>query len=500
MLSFDTVSQYPAYDKTQIEAALRAELASNKMKFVVLDDDPTGVQTVHDIYVYTHWDEESIRDGFLAEEPLFYILTNSRGMTREETVRAHEEIAAVCDKVSKETGVDYCFISRSDSTLRGHYPLETEVLRREYEKNTGRRIDGEVLCFFFKEGGRYTIGDVHYVRYGDTLVPANETEVAGDRTFGYSAPSMPAYVEEKTEGAYKAETVTCISLEELRGLDYDGIEAKLLAVHDFNKVVVNAVSNDDVTVFCTALMRAIKQGKMFAFRTAAAFVKVIADNPDRPLLTREEMVCSAEEVQPCIAGEASGEGKVVAGNRLETGRVQHGGVIVIGSHTAKTTAQLEKLRTREDIVFTELDISLVRDEEAFEAEVARCLALEEKEIAAGHTVCCYTSRTLMTADTGNKEDDLRLSVRISDAVQSLVGRLTVTPSFVIAKGGITSSDVGVKALGVRKALVLGAIRPGIPVWRTDEGSRFPGVPYVIFPGNVGEDVTLLEAAEILMLR
>lgn len=85
-------------------------------------------------------------------------------------------------------------------------------------------------------------------------------------------------------------------------------------------------------------------------------------------------------------------------------------------------------------------------------------------------------------------------------MQSLVGRLTVTPAFVIAKGGITSSDVGTKALAVKKANVLGQIRPGIPVWQTGEESRFPSVPYVIFPGNVGDDSTLKEAVEILLKK
>ena len=133
-----------------------------------------------------------------------------------------------------------------------------------------------------------------------------------------------------------------------------------------------------------------------------------------------------------------------------------------------------------------------------EREVARCLALEEAWIRSGKTVCCYTSRVLITADTGNKEDELRLSVRISDAVQSLVGGLSVIPKFVIAKGGITSSDVGKKALGVKRANVLGQIEPGIPVWQTGEESKFPGIPYVIFPGNVGEDTTLRHAVEKLI--
>ena len=156
------------------------------------------------------------------------------------------------------------------------------------------------------------------------------------------------------------------------------------------------------------------------------------------------------------------------------------------------------MKTLDGVEFIELDARLVRDDAAFSAEVERCLDLEEKAIKAGKTVCCYTTRALITADTGDKEDELRLSVKISDAVQSLVGRLKVTPAFVIAKGGITSSDVGTKALGVKRALVLGQIRPGIPVWQTGSESRFPATPYVIFPGNVGEDSTLKEAAQILM--
>ncbi|MBR3275395.1 MAG: hydroxyacid dehydrogenase, partial [Eubacterium sp.] len=176
----------------------------------------------------------------------------------------------------------------------------------------------------------------------------------------------------------------------------------------------------------------------------------------------------------------------------------NGGVIVIGSHTAKTTAQLENLKTIPGIRFIELDASLVKDFPAFEKETARCVAEEEACIRAGQTVCCYTTRTLVTADTGDAEDELKLSVKISDAVQSLVGRLTVTPSFIIAKGGITSSDVGTKALGVKRADVLGQILAGVPVWKTGSESRFPGIPYVIFPGNVGGDSALKDAVQVFI--
>lgn len=472
-ISADILRSYKSIDEAYIEELLQKEIKANNKKIVVLDDDPTGVQTVHDISVYTDWSKESIRQGFAEENNLFYVLTNSRGFTEEQTVKAHQEIAEAVNEIAKESGTEYIFISRSDSTLRGHYPLETELLRAKYQTFTGTTIDGEILCPFFKEGGRFTIENVHYVKYGDELIPANETEFAKDRTFGYTAGTMPAYIEEKTRGEYKASDVVCISLQDIHNMDIDKIEAQLMEVKNFNKIVVNAVDYVDVKVFCVALYRAMAKGKVFMFRTAAAIVKVMGGVTDQPLLTREQMIVK---------------------------ETQNGGIIVVGSHTDKTTKQVECLKELSNIEFIELDASLVADDEAFEKEVKRCLAKEEEYIKAGKTVCCYTSRKLITADTGNKEDELRLSVKISDAVQSLVGCLTITPSFVIAKGGITSSDVGTKALAVKKANVLGQIKPGIPVWQTGSESKFPMTPYIIFPGNVGEITTLKEAAEVLSNR
>ncbi len=469
-LHAEVLSSYKKIDEAYVDELLNKEIAANNKKIVVLDDDPTGVQTVHDISVYTNWEKDSIRQGFIEENNLFYVLTNSRGFTAEQTTKAHNEIAAVVDEVAKETGKEYIFISRSDSTLRGHFPLETEILKENYEKNTGKTIDGEILCPFFKEGGRFTLDNVHYVKYGDELVPANETEFAKDKTFGYTAKTMPEYVEEKTKGAYHSSDVICISLEDIRNVNIDKIEAQLVGVKDFNKIIVNAADYVDVKVFCVALYRAMAKGKVFMFRTAAAIVKVMGGVSDQPLLTRKQMVVKETD---------------------------NGGIVVVGSHTDKTTKQVECLKELTDIEFIELDATLVKDDAAFEAEVQRCLAKEEACIQAGKTVCCYTTRALITADTGDKEDELRLSVKISDAVQSLVGRLGITPSFVIAKGGITSSDVGTKALAVKKANVLGQIRPGIPVWQTGEESKFPMTPYIIFPGNVGEITTLKEAVEVL---
>lgn len=461
----DELQSYSAIPEDIVEKLLTAELEKNKKKLIVLDDDPTGVQTVHDVSVYTDWDVASIRQGFEEEQCVFYILTNSRGLTSEQTKVVHRQIADRVELVSKECKKEYMFISRSDSTLRGHYPLETEVLRECYEKNTNQHIDGEILCPFFKEGGRFTIDDVHYAKYGEELIPVNETEFAKDKTFGYRASALPEYVEEKTQGKYRKEDVMCISLQDIHTMNIEKIEMQLEQVENFCKVVVNAINEIDVKVFCIALYRVMTKGKRFLIRGAASIVKVMSGVSDQPFLKRSQMI------------------KKHKGN---------GGIIIVGSHTQKTNRQMGKLKEFQKIAFIELDVGLINEKEALEKELARCLLEEERYIKEGKTVCCYTKREQVVAGTGSKEDELKLSVQISQAVQLLIGKLKSEPAFIIAKGGITSSDVGTKALNVKRATVLGQICPGIPVWQTGEESRFPQIPYIIFPGNVGDDSTLKE--------
>jgi uncharacterized protein YgbK (DUF1537 family) len=458
------------YDSQNIAQLLKEEIEKSDLKLVVLDDDPTGVQTVHGVYVYTDWKYESVLRGFMEKERLFYLLTNSRGLTEEQTTQLHREIVQNVIKASRQTGKEFLMISRSDSTLRGHYPLETKLLKEELEQGEGIRVDGEVLIPFFQAGGRFTIDNVHYVKYGEDLVPAAETEFAGDKTFGYTKSDLCEYIEEKNQGTYRSEDVAVISLEEVRSARLDSIEKVLEGITGFGKVIVNAIEPKDLEVFSVALYRAIRKGKCFLLRTAADFVRAIGGIAEKPLLTKEDMI-----------SEDSGRG----------------GIVVIGSHTARTTEQLLALRRMEQLVFFEFNSDLVL-EDKLEEEVTRVAQLSSICIEQGKTVVTYTRRTLLTLENDTKEDALLRSVKISEAVQKLVQNLSVAPKFVVAKGGITSSDVGVKALHVRKAYVLGQVLPGIPVWKTDADSRFPGIPYIIFPGNVGENDSLRRVIEGLL--
>ncbi|NMO94351.1 four-carbon acid sugar kinase family protein [Paenibacillus lemnae] len=468
----DILSRYPALSKQAVDTLWEKERSSFTHQIIVLDDDPTGVQTVHGVSVYTDWTQESIEQGFLEDNDIFFILTNSRAFSEEETRRVHQDIAERTAAVSKQLNRPYLLISRGDSTLRGHYPLETEVLYQTL-KEQGDSIDGEVILPFFYEGGRLTIEGVHYVRQEDELIPAGETEFAKDRTFGYRSSHLADYVEEKTGGRFPAKDVTLIPLHLIRKLAVDEITDLLMNVNGFNKIVVDAAEEQDVRVFAIALMRALKQGKRFLYRTAAAFTKVIGDITSRPLLTASELV------DPDSAS---------------------GGLIMVGSHVQKTTDQLHKLKELPQLHFIELDAHLVLEPERFREEVERVRLDAEENVREGVTTVIYTRRERLDLGENMKEKELQLSVDISRAVTSIVQNFTVRPRYLIAKGGITSSDIGTRGLGVKRADVAGQVAPGIPVWTTGEESKFPHLPYVIFPGNVGAVTTLRDVAAMLENR
>ena len=471
IIPFWTAVERDRTDADKAEMLLSQAMEGFHKKLVVLDDDPTGVQTVHDVSVYTDWEEESIRNGFEEKEAMFFILTNSRSFSVEETTKVHQDIAARVAKVARELGQDFMIISRGDSTLRGHYPLETQLLADGLTKNEGVVIDGEIICPFFPEGGRYTMDNIHYVKEQDNLVPAGMTEFARDKTFGYKCSDLTEYVEEKTEGKYHKEDCITISLDELNVLDVQGIKEKLMSAQNMAKIIVNAVSYADLKVFCAALVLAMKEGKHYMARTAAAFTKVMGRISDQPLLGREQL----------------------------EGDTKNGGIVLIGSHVKKTTDQLNCLKELDGQAdFMEFQVNTVFEENGLEKEVERTVKAAEEKILSGRTVVIYTSRQLLALENMTPEEKLHISVKISNAVTSIIGKLSVKPKFIIAKGGITSSDVGTKALRVKKARVMGQVKKGIPVWMTGEESKFPGMPYIIFPGNVGEVSTLKEIVEELI--
>lgn len=456
--------QYPAEEIRRMRQLLQEGIAQDDRVYVVIDDDPTGGQTVHDIEVYTAWDEQSIWDGLTQARRMFYIMTNSRSLTARDTAQAHRQIMENLKAAAAKAGRQYEVISRGDSTLRGHFPLEPDVIAQAIGGYTK-----QLLIPYFKEGDRYTAYDTHYLRQDGSLIPVGESEFSRDKTFGYHASDLKDWIQEKTGGATTREEVASISLEMLRRLDFRAVEAVLRGT--YSHIVVNATCDDDLRVFAIAYLRAVGAGEHYVARTAAGWPKIIGDIPDAALLGSEEMV------------------------RKDAAQ---GGLVVVGSHVQKTSDQLVALcAALPQLGYLEFDQHLALDPDALAREVQRVSREVSELIRAGRTCVVYTRRQRMDLH-GSAEGELQITRRISDAITAVVGGLSVQPRFILTKGGITSSDIAVHALGIRQATIMGQAAPGVPVWKMGEDSKYPGMAYIIFPGNVGGQETLRDIVERLL--
>jgi uncharacterized protein YgbK (DUF1537 family) len=170
-------------------------------------------------------------------------------------------------------------------------------------------------------------------------------------------------------------------------------------------------------------------------------------------------------------------------------------LIVVGSYVPKSTTQLNVLLAQPDLVQVEVNVDALLDDGQQAGEVARTIAVTTAALQRGQDVVVYTSRRLITG--ADAVSSLAIGQRVSASLVALVQGLGVRPRYLIAKGGITSSDLATKALGVKRALVRGQILPGIPLWEVGAESRYPGLVYVVFPGNVGGDDALVQARQKL---
>src|SRR5215216_2291272 len=462
-------SQLP---ELRIERALdeiRRRVVESGTRVIVLDDDPTGVQSVHGVPVLTTWAVEDLRWALEQTSPTFYILTNSRSLAEEEAIALNQEIARNLSEAAP--GTDFDIVSRSDSTLRGHYPAETDALA-EALRERGRGPDGLIVCPAFFEAGRITVDDVHWVRQDGELVPAGQTEFASDHSFGYRASDLKAWVEEKTGGRIKASEVLSVGLADLREGGPERVLELLEEASGGRPVVINAASYADLEVFVLGLLAAEEEGKRFLYRTGPSFVRTRGGITEPKILGPEDLYRK----------------------RPKEGR----GLVLVGSYVPTTTRQLEAALALDGIWGVEVSVRRILEPGSREDELGRVVEEVNRSLASSEVVV-YTSRELVTADPGLSNFEIGASV--SGALVEVMRRVdrSLPLSFVVAKGGITSSDIATKGLEVRRAEVAGPLLPPgiVPVWILPDENDFPGLPYVIFPGNVGGPDSLARAIEVL---
>lgn len=428
-------------------------------KIVALDDDPTGSQTVHGCLLLTRWDVKTLKEALLDDSPLFFVLTNTRGMDAQSAADITREVCAnlkvaldELDRVGKP--INPILVSRSDSTLRGHYPVETDVIAEELGP-----FDAHFLVPAFFEGGRITRDSIHYLIVDGEEVPVHQTEFANDSVFGYSHSYLPDYAEEKTGGRIKAEQVERFLLDDVRG---DSLE-RLMQLEGNLCCAVDAESQSDLDNFAAQLQKAASRGKRFLFRSAASLLTALAQLKPQPVAA-EEMAAYVRDGKP--------------------------GAIIVGSHVKKTTQQLEQLLKMPGVEPLEIDVEQIdtRRDSLLDEVTAHCAKAHDE----GLTPVIYTSRTEKTFP--DQASRLAFGERVSAFLMDVVRRLPEGIGFLISKGGITSNDVLSTGLALHTSRVVGQIMAGCSVVLCpDDHPRFPKLPVVIFPGNVGDEYAVATA-------
>lgn len=437
-------------------------MAEPVTKIIAIDDDPTGSQTVHGCLLLTRWDVETLLEGLRDASPLFFVLSNTRGMNAVSAAAVTREICvnlriALTRMEAAGEPVQPVVVSRSDSTLRGHYPVETDVI-----EDVLGPFDAHFLVPAFFEGGRFTRDGTHYLMVDGEPVPVHETEFARDSVFGFSTAFLPDYVEEKTAGRIAADEVERFSLADVRG----ALEGRLIRLEGNRCCVVDAEEQADLDGFARQVLATAGQGKRFLFRSAASLLTALADLPPQPV--------PAAEMATFVRG----------------GRP---GVVLMGSHVGKSTRQLRHLLAETDAVGLEIDLDRLEDADAL---VTDLIASVEAAMREGRGAVLYTSRGERRFAT--KAERLAFGDRVANLLVRIGQQLPADIGFLISKGGITSNDTLSKALALRTARVLGQVHAGCSVVRCPEDHpRFPALPVVIFPGNVGGDATLTEVYQRL---
>ncbi|AFY75258.1 hypothetical protein Syn7502_03407 [Synechococcus sp. PCC 7502] len=422
---------------------------TSKSKIIVLDDDPTGSQTVHGCLLLTQWDVETLQTGLRDTSPIFFVLTNTRAIAPNDADKITREVCRNLKiALQLEEITDFLIVSRSDSTLRGHYPIETDAIAEELGG-----FDAHFLVPAFFEGGRFTRDSIHYLVVNGVPTPTHLTEFAQDSVFGYTHSYLPDYVEEKTQGKIKSGAVERFLLADVRS----GCLDRLIQLKDNQCGVVDAETQADMSHFAEDILTAADQGKKFLFRSAASLLTALAQLPPQPI--------PAEEMSKYV----------------RNGRA---GVVIVGSHVQKTTEQLQKLLEIPTTAPVEIDVSLLLSSRDSQELLGEILAKIKQIYDIGKTPVIFTSRREL--EFADIETRLDFGKKVSQLLMDIVQGLPKDIGFLISKGGITSNDVLSTGLKLPTARLLGQVLAGCSVVITpDAHFPFPKLPVVLFPGNVG---------------
>jgi len=420
----------------------------------VLDDDPTGVQTLAGIRVLLAWDAAKVVAA-LAGRPSVHLITNSRALAPA----AAGALVADAARLVLESVPDAHLVLRGDSTLRGH-------LREEYEAVRGAAAPDAwpvlVLVPALPSAGRVTRGGVHLVERDGASIPLDETEYAHDGVFSYSTARLLGWAEERSAGLFAAANGREIHLDELRRRGASAVADALRELASDGRPAVlapDAVNADDLALIAEGYATAIRAGVSALVRCAPAFAGVLAGT--------------------------------TAPRLVDPPRSSEGGVLLVcGSYVPATTRQLGAIAAARPGTLVEVDADALAGPEA-EVEIARAAATATAMLRRERFAAIATPRT-----RSEQTSSLPAGQRVAAGLARVAGLVEPRPPVIIAKGGITSAVTLHTGLRVDVADVVGPVLPGVSLWHAEAGQR--PLDYLVVPGNVGDDDLLVRLLDVVL--
>jgi len=449
------------------------------LKIVVIDDDPTGSQTVHGCPLLLRWDPASLALALRQPSPLLFLLANTRALAPPEARQRVREIcralAPALAAAQAEGVIDrWLVVSRGDSTLRGHFPLEVEVINEELGP-----FEATFLVPAFLEGGRTTVAGIHRL-HGQ---PVHETAFARDGLFGFGSSHLPDWVAEKTGGRIPATAVQGLSLAELEG-PVLALCQRLEGLAGNGIVAVDATEPRHLSALAAAV-RALQVGqagppRRFLFQSAAGLIAALADLPPQP---RDRTALAALR------------------RRGADGPLP--GLVLVGSHVPLADRQLERLLAGERCGGVEVAVAKVQrllegpaPEQLLASLESTWLEQLRQLLTAGRTPVLFTSRGELRCRDGAERRRLGQVLAASQA--RVVAALAPQLGYVISKGGITTHTLLADGFELAAVRLQGQLLPGLSLVLADLPAQRPGateaaLPVLTFPGNLGDDDTLRSA-------
>jgi len=446
------------------------------MKIIIIDDDPTGSQTVNGCNLLLKWDYETLLQGLKGSSNLLFILANTRSLSEKDVKTRLKEICSSLKEIMNNAlfaQEEFVVITRGDSTLRGHNFIEPYIINQLLGP-----FDATFYIPAFLEGNRTTVNGNHFV----DNIPINETIFSKDAIFSFNTSNVKELILEQSNHQLDFNHIENIFIKDFELSEtnqsnklYEYIEK----LNNNKKVIVDIMNYSQLDEF-SRIVKSLLKKKKFLFRSAASFISSLSS----------------------VKQSKKDHGYFSLLRRKDNNDKALAGLIVIGSYIELTTLQLNKV----------LEISLCKPIEINVLKLYTFFKLEDnlnqinsfkklilntirQNLRQDFVPVLFTSREIVSPRDNNDLIEFQhfLSVFIAELVSAIKNEI----GYLISKGGITTNTIISKGLGADSVYLEGQILPGISLVTFNLLKQKGKLPIVTFPGNIGDHMSLVKSLEII---